>query len=83
VDTGVYQAIQVGEDWGGGWQVELHRRWGAVTTDQQDEDKYVGVLHLSNNTAEITAAIQVMMYFASLHAYANTDAAVPHRHKTS
>jgi hypothetical protein len=77
VDDGVYQAIHVGEDWGSGWQVEVHRRWGAITTDQLDADKYVGALHLINNTAELTAAIQVMLYFASLHEHVNTDAAVP------
>ena len=77
INDGVYQAIQVGEDWGGGWQVEVHRRWGAVTTNQQDKGKYVGALHLSNNTAELTAAIQVMLYFTSMHEYANADAVVP------
>ena len=77
IAAGVYQAIQVGEDWGGGWQVEVHRRWGEVTTNPKDEDRYVGALHLSNNTAELTAAIQVMLYFTSLHEYANADVAVP------
>ena len=65
------------EDWGGGWQVEVHRHWGSVITDQFDTDKFVEALHLSNNTAELSAAIQVMLYFASLHEHANTDIDVP------
>ena len=44
-----------------------------MSTDTADATKYVGALHLSNNTAELTAAIQVMLYIATLYESADRD----------
>ena len=46
---------------------------GPVSTKSKDTDNFVGALHLSNNTAEHTAAIQVMLYFVSLHEHSDKD----------
>ena len=77
VTAGTYHPEQISRDWGNGWQVELNTRWGPVSTDTADTATYVGALHLSNNTAELTAAIQVMLYFAALYEQADRDTAVP------
>ena len=73
VDSGDIKLAQISRDWGNGWQVEFHSRWGPVSTDTADATKYVGALHLSNNTAELTAAIQVMLYIATLYESADRD----------
>ena len=57
--------------------MELQPRWGPVSTDIGDIATYVGALHLSNDTAELTAAVQVMLYFAALYEHADRDATVP------
>ena len=77
VTAGTYHPEQISRDWGNGWQVELNTRWGPVSTDTTDTATYVGALHLSNNTAELTAAIQVMLYFAALYEQADRDTTVP------
>ena len=77
VTAGTYHPEQISRDWGNGWQVELNTRWGPVSTDTADTATYVGALHLSNNTAELTAAIQVMLYFAALYEQADRDTTVP------
>ena len=77
VTAGTYQPEQISRDWGNGWQVELHTRWGPVSTVTKDTTTYVGALHLSNNTAELTAAVQVMLYFAALYERRDCDASVP------
>ena len=48
-----------------------------MSTDIGDIATYVGALHLSNDTAELTAAVQVMLYFAALYEHADRDATVP------
>ena len=48
-----------------------------MSTDPADTHTYVGALHLSNNTVELTAAVQVMLYFAALHEHADRDATSP------